>query len=135
MISDADHAILLNTNICKCRWVTPLSKCVYIRINAIDEVVQLVDTNLTYLDSPSNMNGSRTLFYCQSNQAIKTLICIYKADDADLNKDDLQFKHEYSKDFFYDDGLSMSPVPVPKISTPRMLRSFSFTSFSCMGSI
>jgi hypothetical protein len=89
MISDADHAILLNTNICKCRWVTLLSKRVYIRINAIDKVVRLVDSNLTYLDGPSNMNGSRTSFYCQSNQAIKTLIHIYKADDADLNKDDL----------------------------------------------
>ncbi len=78
MISDADHAIFLNTNICKCRWVTLLSKCVYIRINAIDKVLRLVESNLAYLDSPSNMNGSRTLFYPQSNQAIKTLICIYK---------------------------------------------------------
>jgi hypothetical protein len=93
--SDADHAILLNTNIRKCRWVTLLSKCVYIMINAIDKVLQLVDSNLAYLDSPSNMNGSRTLFYCQSNQAIKTLIRIYKADGQDLNKDVLQFKHEY----------------------------------------
>jgi hypothetical protein len=41
--SDADHAILLNTDIRKCRWVTLLSKRVYIRINAIDEVLQLVD--------------------------------------------------------------------------------------------
>ncbi len=59
------------------------------------------------------MNGPRTLFYCQSNQAIKTLIRIYKADDADLNKYDLQFKHEHSKDFFFNDGLLMPPVPVP----------------------
>ncbi len=73
MISDADHAILLNTNICKCHWVTLLSKRIYIRINAINKVVQLVNSNLTYLDSPGNMNGSRTLFYCQSNQAIKLL--------------------------------------------------------------
>jgi hypothetical protein len=111
--SDADHAILLNTNICKCRWVTLLSKHVYIRINAIDKVLRLADSNLAYLDSPGNMNGSRILFYCQSNQAIKTLIHIYKADDEDLNEDDLQFKHEYSKDFFYNDGLLMPPVPVP----------------------
>jgi hypothetical protein len=100
MISDADHAILLNTNIRKCRWVTLLSKRIYIRINVINKVVRLVDSNLTYLDSPGNMNGSKTSFYCWSNQAIKTLIHIYKADDADLNKDDLQFKHEYSIDFF-----------------------------------
>ncbi len=113
IISDADHAILFNTNIRKCRWVTLLSKRIYIRINTIDKVLQLVDSNLAYLNSPGNMNGSRTLFYRQSNQAIKTLICIYKADDVDLNKDDLQFKHEYSKDFFYNDGLSMPPVPVP----------------------
>ncbi len=39
MISDADDAILLNTNICKCRWVTLLSKRVSIRINAIDKVL------------------------------------------------------------------------------------------------
>jgi hypothetical protein len=70
------------------------------------------------------MNGSRTLFYCQSNQAIKTLICIYKADDADLNKDDLQFKHEYSKIFFYDDGLSMCPVPVPINIHPKNAQIF-----------
>ncbi len=62
--TDADHAILLNTNICKCRWVTLLSKCVYIRVNAIDEILRLVDSNLAYLDSPcnGNMNGSRTSF-------------------------------------------------------------------------
>jgi hypothetical protein len=124
MISDADHAILLNTNICKCRWVTLLFKRVYIRINAINKVVQLVDANLTYLNSPGNMNGSRTLFYCQLNQAIKTLICIYKTDDADLNQDDLQFKHEYSKDFFYNDGLSMSPVPVPINIHPKNAQIF-----------
>ncbi len=59
------------------------------------------------------MNGSRTVFYCQSNQVIKNLISIYKSDDADLDEDDLLFKHEYSKDFFYDNGLSMCPVPVP----------------------
>jgi hypothetical protein len=59
------------------------------------------------------MNGSRTAFYCQSNQVIKNLIRIYKSDDADFDEDDLLFKHEYSKDFFYDDGLSMCPVPVP----------------------
>jgi hypothetical protein len=110
IISDADHVILLNTNICKCRWVTLLSKRVYIRINAIDKVLRLVDSNLAYLNSPGNMNGSRTLLYCQSNQAIKTLIRIYKADYANLNEDDLQFKHEYSKYFFYDDGLLMPPV-------------------------
>jgi hypothetical protein len=113
IISYADHSILLNTNIPKCRWVTLLSKCVNFRINAIDKVLRLVDSNLAYLDSPGNMNGSRTLFYCQSNQAIKTLIRIYKADDADLNEDDLQFKHEYSKNFSYDDSLLMPPVPVP----------------------
>ncbi len=153
MISDADHAILLNTNIRKCCWVTLLSKRVYIGINAIDKVEQLVNSNLTCLNSPDNMNGSRTSFYCQSNQAIKTLICIYKADDADLSKDDLQFKHEYSKDFFYDDGLSMCPVPVPINIHPKNTQiffihflllhgkyvteiiSFSFTSFSCMGSM
>ena len=94
VLSDADHAILLNTNILKCIWVTLLSKRVYIRINAIDEVLQLVNSNLSYLDSPGNMNGSRTSFYRQSNQAIKSLLCIYKADDEDLNEDDLQFKHE-----------------------------------------
>jgi hypothetical protein len=103
----------LNADIRKCRWVTLLSKRVYIRINAIDEVLRLVDSNLAYLDSPGNMNGSRTLFYRQSNQAIKRLIRIFKADDEDLNKDDLQFKHEYSNDFFYDDGLLMPPIPVP----------------------
>jgi hypothetical protein len=70
------------------------------------------------------MNGSRTLFYCQSNQAIKTLIHIYKADDADLNEDDLQFKHEYSKDFFYNDGLSMPPVPVPINIHPKNAQIF-----------
>ena len=94
ILSDADHAILLNTNILKCIWVTLLSKRVYIRINAIDEVLQLVNSNLSYLDSPGNMNGSRTSFYRPSNQAIKSLIRIYKADDEDLNEDDLQFKHE-----------------------------------------
>ncbi len=133
--SDADHAILLNTDIRKRRWVTLLSKRVYIRINANDKVLRLVDSNLAYLNSPGNMNGSRTLFYCQSYQAIKSLICIYKADDEDLNEDDLQFKHEYSKDFFYDDGLLMPPVPVPINIHPKNAQIFSFTSFSCMGSI
>ncbi len=111
MISDANHAILLNTDICKCCWVILLH--VYIRINAIDKVKQLVDSNLTYLNSSDNMNGSRTAFYCQSNQVNKNLIRIYKSDDADLDEDALLFKHEYSKDFFYDDGMSMCPVPVP----------------------
>jgi hypothetical protein len=124
IISDADHAILLNTNICKCHWVTLLSKRVYVRINAINKVLRLVDSNLAYLNSPDNMNVSRTLFYCQSNQAIKTLIHIYKADDADLNKDDLQFKHEYSKYFFYNDGLSMLPVPVPINIHPKNAQIF-----------
>ncbi len=63
-------------------------------------------------------------FYCQSNQAIKTFICINKADDEDLNEDDLQFKHEYSKDFFYDDGLSMPPVPVPINIHPKNAQIF-----------
>ena len=64
--SDADHAILLNTDIRKCPWVTLLSKSkhVYIRINAIDEVLRLVNSNLAYLSSPGNINGSRTSFYC-----------------------------------------------------------------------
>jgi hypothetical protein len=70
------------------------------------------------------MNGYRTLFYCKSNQATKTLIRIYKADDADLNKDDLQFKLEYSKDFFYNDGLSMCPVPVPINIHPKNAQIF-----------
>jgi hypothetical protein len=124
MISDADHVILLHTNICMCRWVTLLSKRIYIRINAIDKVEQLVNSNSTYLNSPDNMNGSRTLFYCQSKQAIKTLIRIFKADDADLKKDDLQFKHEYSKDFFYNDGLLMCPVPVPINIHPKNAQIF-----------
>jgi hypothetical protein len=124
MISDADHAILLNTDIRKCHWVTLFSQRVYIRINAIDEVLRLVDSNLAYLDSPGNMSGPRTLLYCQSNQAIKTLIPIYKADDEDLNKDYLQFKHEYSKDFFFDDGLSMLPVPVPINIHPKNAQIF-----------
>ncbi len=67
MISDADHAILLNTDICKCPWVTLLSKRIYIRINAINKVEWLVDSNIIYLNSPDNMNGSRTSFYPQSN--------------------------------------------------------------------
>jgi len=122
--SDADHAILLNTDIRKCRWVTLLSKRVYIRNNAIDEVLRLVDSNLAYLDSPGNMNGSRTSFYRQSNQAIKSLIRIYKADDEDLNEDDLQFKHEYSNDFFYDDGHPMPPIPVPINIHPKNAQIF-----------
>ncbi len=122
--SDADHAILLNTNIRKCRWVTILSKRIYIRINAIDKVLRLVDSNSAYLNSPGNMNGSRTSFYRQSNQAIKSLIRIYKADDEDHNEDDLQFKHEYSKDFFYDDGLLMPPVPVPINIHPKNAQIF-----------
>jgi hypothetical protein len=69
------------------------------------------------------MSGPRTSFYCQSNQAIKTLICIYKADDADLNEDDLQFKHEHSKDFFFD-GLSMPPVSVPINIHPKNAQIF-----------
>jgi hypothetical protein len=124
MISDADHANLLNSDIRKCRWVTLFSKRVYIRINAIDKVLQLVESNLVYLDGPDNMSGPRTLFYCQSNQAIKTLIHIYKADDADLNEDDLQFKHEHSKDFFFDDGLLMPPVPVPINIHPKNAQIF-----------
>jgi hypothetical protein len=44
---------------------------------------------------------------------------IYKSDDADLDKDDLLFKHEYSKDFFYNDGLSICPVPVPMNIHPK----------------
>jgi hypothetical protein len=100
IVSDAVHADLLNVDIPKCRWVTLFSKRVYIRINAIDKLLQLVDSNLAYLDSPRNMSGSRTLFYRQLNLAIKTLIRIYKADDEDLSEDDLQFKLKYSKDFF-----------------------------------
>ncbi len=119
MISDANHAILLNTDICKCHWVNLLSQHVYIRTSAINKVEQLVDSNLTYLNSSNNMNGSRTTFYCQTNQVIKNLIRIYKSDDADLNEDDLLFKHEYSKDFFYNDGLLMCPVPVPMNIHPK----------------
>ncbi len=73
MISDADHANLLNSNIRKCRWVKLFSKRVYIRINAIDKVLRLIESNLAYLDGPDNMSGPRTSFYCQSNQAIKLL--------------------------------------------------------------
>jgi hypothetical protein len=123
MISDADHANLLNSDIRKCRWVTLFSKRVYIRINVIDEVLRLVESNLAYLNGPDNMSGPRTSFYCQSNQAIKTLIRIYKADDADLNEDDLQFKHEHSKDFFFD-GLSMPPVSVPINIHPKNAQIF-----------
>jgi hypothetical protein len=115
---------LLNTNICKWRWVTLLFKRIYIRINAINKVERLVDSNLAYLNSPNNVNGSRTSFYCQSNQAINSLIHIYKADDADLNKDNLQFKHEYSKGVFYDDGLLMCPVPVPINIHPKNAQIF-----------
>ena len=124
ILSDADHAILLNTDILKCRWVTLLSKRIYIRINAIDKVLQLVNSNLSYLDSPGNMNGSRTSFYRPSNQAIKSLIRIYKADDEDLNEDKLQFKHEYSNDFFYDDGLLMPLIPVPINIHPKNAQIF-----------
>jgi hypothetical protein len=80
---------------------------------------QLVDSNLTYLNSNNNMNGSRTSFYRQSNKFIKYLICIYKADDAILNEVDLQIKQEYSNDFFYDDGLLMLPIPVPMNIHPK----------------
>ncbi len=103
----------MSLDIGKCQWVTLLSQRVYIRINAIDEVEQLVDSNLSYLESSDNLNGSRTQFYVCSNQAIKDLICIYKAADSDLNEVDLELKRQYSNYFFYDDGLSMCPVPVP----------------------
>ncbi len=62
IISNDLHESLLSLDICKCRWVTLLSQWVYIRINAIDEVEQLVDSNLSYLESSDNLNGSRTPF-------------------------------------------------------------------------
>ena len=101
-----------------------LSQRVYIRINVIDEVEKLVDSNLSYLESSYNLNGSRTQFYVCSNQAIKDLIRIYKAADLVLNEDDLEFKREYSNDFFYDDGLSMCPVPVPINIYPKNAQHF-----------
>jgi hypothetical protein len=65
-----------------------------------------------------------TQFYVCSNQAIKDLICIYKAADSDLNIVDLEFKREYSNDFFYDDGLSMCPVLVPINIHPKNAQHF-----------
>ena len=124
IISNDLHESLLSLDICKCRWVTLLSQRVYIRINAIDEVEQLVDSNLSYLESSDNLNCSRTQFYVCSNQAIKDLIRIYKAADSDLNEVDLEFKQEYSNDFFYDDGLSMCPVPVPINIHPKNAQHF-----------
>jgi len=124
IISNDLHESLLSLDICKCRWVTLLSQRVYIRINAIDEVEQLVDSNLSYLESSDNLNGSRTQFYVCSNQAIKDLIRIYKAADSDLNEVDLEFKREYLNDFFYDDGLSMCPVPVPINIHPKNAQHF-----------
>ena len=109
-IPDDIHQSLLSLDIHKCHWVSLLS--LYIRINAIDEVEQLVDSNLTYLNSNNNMNGSRTSCYCCSNKFIKYLICNYKADSTILNEVDLQFKQECSNDFFYNDDLLMSPIPV-----------------------
>ncbi len=94
IISHDLHESLLSLDICKCRWVALLSQRVCIRINAIDEVEQLVNSNLSYLESSDNLNGSRTPFYVCSNQAINDLICIYKAADSDLNKVDLEFKRE-----------------------------------------
>ena len=63
IIPDDIHASLLNRDIRKCRWVSLLSQRVYIRINAVDEVERLVDSNLAYLNSYDNMNGSRSQFY------------------------------------------------------------------------
>jgi hypothetical protein len=114
----------LSLGIFKCRWVTLLSQRVFIRINAIDEVEQLVDSNLLYHESSDNLNGSRTLFFVCSKQAIKDLIRIYKAADSHLNEVDLEFKREYSNDFFYDDGLSMCPVPVPINIHPKNANHF-----------
>jgi hypothetical protein len=67
IIPDDIHASLLNRDISKCRWVSLLSQRVYIRFNAVDEVDRLVDSNLAYLNSSDNINGSRTQFYHQSN--------------------------------------------------------------------
>ena len=89
IISNDLHESLLSLDICKCRWVTLLSQRVYIRINAIDEVEQLVDSNLSYLESSDNLNGFRTPFFFRSNQVIKDLIHIYKVADLDLNEVDL----------------------------------------------
>ena len=94
IIPDDIHASLLNRDIHKCRWVSLLSQRVYIRINAVDEVDRLVDSNLAYLNSSDNMNGSRTQFYRQSNQAVKYIIRIYKSHRSDLDGDDLLFKGE-----------------------------------------
>ncbi len=54
IISNDLHESLLSLDICKCQWVTILYQRVYIRINAIDEVEQLVDSNLSYLESSDN---------------------------------------------------------------------------------
>ena len=124
IISDDIHASLLNRDLRKCRWVNLLSQRVYIRINAVDEVDRLVDSNIAYLNSSDNMNGSRTEFYRQSNQAVKYLIRIYKSHSSDLDGDDLLFKNEYSNDFFYDDGLSLCPIPVPINVHPKNAQVF-----------
>jgi hypothetical protein len=126
IISNDLHESLLSLDISKCQWFTLLSQRVYIRINAIDEVEKLVDSNLSYLESSYNLNSYRTPFYVCSNQAIKDLIRIYKAADSDLNLNevDLEFKREYSNDFFYDDGLSMCPVPVPINIHPKNAQHF-----------
>ena len=124
IIPDDIHASLLNRDIRKCRWVSLLSQRVYIRINAVDEVDRLVDSNLAYLNSYDNMNGSRSQFYRQSNQAVKYIIRIYKSHRSDLDGDDLLFKDEYSNDFFYDDGLLLCPIPVPINVHPKNAQVF-----------
>ena len=124
IIPDDIHASLLNRDIRKCHWVSLLSQRVYIRINAVDEVDRLVDSNLAYLNSSDNMNGSRSQFYCQSNQAIKYIIRIFKSHCSDLDGDDLLFKDEYSNDFFYDDGLLLCPIPVPINVHPKNAQVF-----------
>ena len=99
--------------------ITPIST-----INAADKVDRLVDSNLAYLNSSDNMNGSRSQFYCQSNQAIKYIIRIFKSHRSDLDGDDLLFKDEYSNDFFYNDGLLLCPIPVPINIHPKNAQVF-----------
>ena len=70
------------------------------------------------------MNGSRSQFYRQSNQAVKYIIRIFKSHRSDLDGDDLLFKDEYSNDFFYDDGLLLCPIPVPINVHPKNAQVF-----------
>ena len=95
----------LNRDLRRCKWFDCLGRRVYIRLNALEEVLDLVKLNM---QQQSTLDHIRTH---DINETIGDIIRVYNSDDAILDEDELLWKSDLSK-FIFDDGKELLPVPV-----------------------